>query len=421
MRLPWVLRKGRSIEDTVKRILDPRTARAKQTSLFSNTMRQKWNAALTTILPLGGVSEGNSVWVYGDGDDAFKEMWNSISNSKKRVWLETYTINPDNVGTRTLKLLADAAKRGCDVRLIYDGFGTSMSSDYFQDLTDSGAQVVKFNPLLPFLKRKHSPWTRNHRKILICDEDIGFCGGMNLSEDYAGKLYGNDHMRDSHLKVQGPAVRDLGEVFLDSLSEMQSASGVKPPEPPEDDSEGVFLQILGSNRRRRRRHIQRALRATIRHSQAKCYLTTPYFLPPFFLRRIIVNAAKRGVDVRILTAGKSDVPGWRLAAMHSYGKYLRNGVRIFEYQNRTLHAKTATIDGIYGSVGSYNLDRMSAFSNLEVNVTMVDPDTAEQLEDHFKTDISNSKEVTLKEWENRSYFVRVMGWALYVLMQIFGP
>jgi cardiolipin synthase len=183
------------------------------------------------LLPLGGNSEGNKITLYDTGDDAFRAMWAAIDNAKHRVWLETYILEPDHIGKRTINGLIKAAKAGCDVRLIYDYIGSSkLNSIHLQPLIAAGAQVVPFNPLLTWpWKILHWGFFRNHRKILVVDDTVAFTGGMNIGDQYASpKIGGNGYFRDTHVKVEGPAIADLAKVFLGSLAETGSKL---PPEP----------------------------------------------------------------------------------------------------------------------------------------------------------------------------------------------
>ena len=153
-------------------------------------------------------------------------------------------------------------------------------------------------------------------------------------------------------------------------------------------------------------------------AQRRCFLTSPYFVPPHRLMRYIREAAERGVDVRILTAGLSDVPLVRWASQHLYGRLLRSGVRIYEMVGRNLHAKTTTIDHVYSSVGSFNLDHWSFRRNLEVNVSVLDPGMAAEVEGRFREDLESSREVLLAQSERRSWLRRAVHWLAYQAMRV---
>jgi cardiolipin synthase len=377
-----------------------------------------WEVIASLLLKYGGVSSGNRVDVMCDGDDTFEAIWRAMDGAKKRVWCETYTLEPDRVGQRTIETLAAAAKRGCQVRLLYDPVGSPRVTEAFlKPLREAGGDITPFNPVWTW-KRRHALLSRDHRKIIIIDNHTAFAGGRNISEDYAGQRCGNGLFRDCHLRLQGPCVRHLANVFLSSLRLMR------------DDVErfdrfrrcarqgGTFAQVLSSRGLFGRRPIQRAMRLTIRHAVSQCLITNPYFVPPQRLMNAIVRAAKRGVDVRILTAGECDVPMVHRAAQHSYGRLLKHGVRIYELYGSTLHAKTMTIDGLYSSVGSFNLDHWSYHRNLEVNVGMIDAAVTATLNERFQQDLCEAKEVTLEKWKRRTRWQRFVHWCAYQLMRL---
>jgi cardiolipin synthase len=377
-----------------------------------------WYRTLHRLLPLGGHSDGNHVSVYSDGDDAFRSMLDAIERAQQRVWLETYILEPDALGLRVLDALKRAAERGADVVLLYDSIGSGkVTREHTAPLLEAGGRVVVFNPFFATgrWRRMFSALTRDHRKILIADEE-GFCGGMNMADDYGGEEFGNGRFRDTHARVLGPGVRHLAGVLA---STYHLACGEELPriESPAPRDDGVLMQVLASDVRRKRFHIQRALRMSIRRAVDHCYLTSPYFVPPRRLIRALRTAARRGVDVRVLTAGDSDVPMARRASHHLYGRLLKRGVRIYEMFDRTLHAKTACVDGLYATVGSFNLDHWSHRKNLEVNLTIVDPRTADDVEQQFLKDLKGAREVSYDEWKKRSLAQRAIDWFSYLVMR----
>lgn len=382
-------------------------------------LRAAWRVTLARLLPLGGASDGNDVTLFFDGDAAYDAMLGAITAATHRVWLETYILAPDRAGRAFLDALIAAARRGLDVVLLYDVVGSpQLTDEVLRPLKDAGVEVVAFNPLWRgrFGLRRLPILHRDHRKILIAD-DAGFCGGMNIAEDYAGPKHGNGRFRDTHAGLLGPCVADLADILRASV---RTAGGPRLPAlaaPPPREG-GVFLQVLGSDVRRRRRHIQRALFHTVRRAVSTCFLTTPYFVPPPRLVRALVHARRRGVDVRVLTAGVSDVPIVAAAARHLYGRLLGAGVRIFEMTGRTLHAKTATIDGLYASVGSFNLDRWSFGRNLEVTFAVLGAGLADSLERRMEDDLLLSREVQRAEHEARGLWQRIVGFVAYQLMRL---
>jgi cardiolipin synthase len=375
-----------------------------------------WRRRVGRLLRLGGASDGNELTVFVDGDDAYDAMLGAIGRARVRVWLEVYIFATDALGLSVLDALARAAARGVDVRLLVDAVGSPDFPEAGQSLRAAGGRVAVFNPTLR-LRRRLPLTMRDHRKILVVDDDIGFCGGMNVANEYGGVRRGNAAFRDTHLLVQGPAVRDLAEVFAASwchaVDERLTTFLAAPPRP-----DGSHVQILGSDRFRRRRGIQRALHHAVDHAQQRIRLTTPYFVPPPRLLSALRRAARRGVVVEVLTAGLSDVPVAAVAARHAYGSLLQAGVRIHELGGRKLHAKTASVDGLYAHVGSFNLDRWSYDRNLEVVAVVLDPGFAAALDGVFDDDLVNAPAVTLARWQQRSLVDVVVGWFAWQLARL---
>lgn len=363
------------------------------------------------LLPLGGMSEGNQIEVFTERDLILEAMLLAISRAQTRIWLEIYIFEPDIIGLKFKEALVKAALRGCEVILIYDHFGSSNLTNYFlAPLLKVGAQVFDFNPIWPW--RKKGPLLfRDHRKILIIDEDLSFCGSMNIGLN-PGMLF-----RETVMKIQGPATHDLAQLFLDSLHETTGQNKIEKVSDKKYFG-GAMAQVLGSNQRRKLISIQNSMELTLRRAEHTCYFTTPYFLPYERLRKAMLEAAGRGVDVRVLTAGLSDVPLMRLASQHVYEQFLKAGIRIYELYGQTLHAKTAAIDGVYAWVGSYNLDHWSARRNLEVNVGVIDRRLAHLLELHFEADLEKSREIDFPVWKNRSWFRRILNWVAYQIMRL---
>lgn len=400
------------VEAAVLRVFAPHLAAPGRQRLWG-----VWRATLRLLRPLGAVSTGNVIEVIADGDRLFESMWEAIGGARERVVLNTYILEPDDVGRRTLAELEGAARRGCDVTLVFDSFGSHrLGAALLAPLRGAGARVLAYNPMLRRGSRL-SRLVRNHWKILVVDDELGFCGGMNVAVEYAGARLGKSLFRDTHLRLEGPCVSDLAGL-VDRLVQEMTGSAAKPRSRAAPRAGGSLVQILESNVRRDQRAIQKALRLTVAHSVEHCYLTTPYFVPPRRLFWALRRAARRGVDVRVLTAGVSDVPIVRLASESLYGRMLEAGLRVYEMRGKTLHAKTTTIDGVYASVGSFNLDHWSDRRNLEVTVSVLDADVAEEIEAGFRADLELSEEVKIERWRKRSLLRRLASWLAYQVVRL---
>jgi len=357
----------------------------------------------------------------------FETLWVDIDAAKARVWVECYTVEPDRVGTRTIAALASAARRGCDTLLFIDAVGsnTLAQADY-AELLEAGGRVCIYNPRSRWLRR--SPLNRNHRKLVVLDASVGFVGGMNISEHYAGSRYGLDTFRDCHLRIHGPACRLLerslaamvrhGDFAHCPLPTPEAAIPEAPSEASLDASGRSIVQLLESSASPGRREIQRELGVAIDAARVSVELATPYFVPPQSLRQRLKAAARRGVAVRLLTTGRSDVPLVALAARHVYVDLLRSGVQIFEFDEPVLHAKVAIIDSMYAMVGSFNLDLWSNSRNLELNVGIVSPEVLARLHDQFEAWLDDSHEISLDGHRRRFWGRRLVEWAAYQLMRL---
>lgn len=381
-------------------------------------LARHWERVVRRLLKYGTATIGNKATVCFDGDDGMDMLWRDIQSARRQIWIEIYILEADRVGRRTIEELTKAAQRGVKVVLLIDSLGSaSLPQSALRPLQQAGVEIAWFNTLRPW-KWPSAMFRRDHRKIFLIDGRVGYCGGMNLSEDYAGSRFGNGRFHDSLVRMEGPCVRDLAAVSAESW---RLATGIRRRLPRRKDPVGdTFAQVLASRGTIGRRYIQRALRLTIRNAVNHCYITTPYLIPPARLVRAIKRAADRGVDVRILTAGVCDVPIVHLAAQHVYGSLLRHGVRIYELYHPILHAKTVTIDGVFSTVGSFNLDTWSDKRNLEVNVALIDPHIAAQLQEVFMRNINGPEacEVMLDTWHKRSMWRRILHWAVYQFMRL---
>ncbi len=470
----WIYTHGGSTFAIAKRVMEPLQEHFKTVYSISRSTEKpppqwdeiykKWVLTVNSMLRFGGFSENNNIHVYNVGLHYFKDLWNAIDQSKTRILMEMYNIEPDESGLTTIQKLEEAAARGVELKLIFDAFGSSNIDPviHFAKLKEfSNVEVYMFNPprLLGFFKSKS--WVRTHRKLCVIDDKIAFCGGMNLSNKY------RDQFRDSHCMLTGACVEDLMNMFYETYEEASriQENNWKPKifsfipkgtkfwnyvmnqfkkhqqqnklfllsrqdldvvdkqekQEKEIDRQGIHLQILGSYPRRGRKYLHRAIQMAIAESHQHCYITTPYFLPPRSLVRAILQAKKQGSDVRILTAGLSDVPLFRLGSLPLYGMFLKEGIKIYEYHAKTLHAKTITSDGFFCSAGSYNLDRMSFYSNLELGWCTFDVDTAKVVEEHFEEDLKQSKEISFEDWKKIPWYKIWLGKFLFYLMLLIGP
>ncbi len=372
------------------------------------------------------VVAGDRLEIHRDGGQAYASMLAAIAAATSTICLETYAFHDDAIGQRFALALAERARGGVEVSILYDAWGSSISSGMLRELRSAGARIVAFHPLSMSgrIRRIFSRlWRRDHRKLLTVDGRIGFTGGLNIGLEYASTEDGGRGWRDTNLRIEGGAVLSLQKIFIhnwrrsggppvDPKRHAQAASTLTPPR---GNPLTVPLRILTSEFSSARQAIRRAYLRAIAEAKKRIYLTQGYFLPPLGLRRALLRAAKRGVEVHLIVGGTTDVPAVRLASRGLYGRLLRGGIRLFEWRGRVLHAKTGVIDGIWSTIGSSNLDYRSMFINLEVNAVVEDRAFGGAMEELFADDLPQCHEVTLQEWQCRPLAERFLSWLLYYL------
>ena len=350
-----------------------------------------------------------------DGAETYPAMLAAIAGAKRTVHLETYILRNDSVGDRFADALIERAKAGVTVRLLYDSFGSfSLADSFVTRLCDAGVKTREYNPVAPW-RRRFRLMRRDHRKILVVDDEIAFTGGLNIGEDYASVDDGGRGWRDSHVAVRGPVVGDLARLFRKVWIQSDGDDYELPgggATAAGDDSH-VLAGVINNRQFNHRYRFLRAYLRAINSASASVDIMNAYFIPGLLVRRALKLAVKRGVVVRVIVPGVSDVKLVKYASGHLYGRLLRGGVRIFEWRDRMMHAKAAVVDGVWATIGSYNFDSQSLRQNLEVGVAAIDRPFAETLSADFDRDLANCHEVTLAELRRRPWTTRCLQWLAY--------
>jgi cardiolipin synthase A/B len=352
------------------------------------------------------------VTVLRDGGPTFKAMLDAISEAQRSICLETYILASDTTGDRFKLALVERARAGVKVRLIYDAVGSFGISDaWVDDLRAAGIEVIDFNPIAPWRRRFHLSH-RDHRKILVVDDQVGFTGGLNIANDYAPVEEGGVGWHDMHCMVRGPIVYDLSRLFRRNWIRSGgrpyapvSRKAIDEPGPGES-----FVRMLENTKRRNRATFRRAYLHVIRAAKSFVRIENAYFLPDRGLRRALVQAAARGVDVQIIVPGRSDVRIIEWASLYVLRNLARRGIKLWRWRGAMMHAKTATIDGIWSTIGSYNFDSQSRFNNLEVTVEILDPKVGEELVQVFDTGVPNCDAYDLQVWQNLPWWTKALAW-----------
>jgi cardiolipin synthase A/B len=343
------------------------------------------------------VGDGD-VTTYTFGRDLYDDMIAAIEGAQRQILFETYIWKGDATGERFKRALIAAADRGVEVYCIYDAFANLVVSPAFQRFP-ANVKVLRY-PVYPagwrfFDLRRYG---RDHRKILVVDDNVGFIGGYNIGSAY------ETEWRDTHVRIIGPAVWDLKRAFADfwNLNRRRRIRGSERP---------LLLETASTwePRVRVQRNVPRLWMFPIRsmyleainRATRNIWMTQAYFLADQDFVDSLKDAARRGVDVRLLLPLKSNhiVADW--ISRGYFGQLLDAGVRILRYRDAMVHAKTATVDGNWATVGTANIDRLSLQGNFEINVEVIDEDFAKELEAIFEVDQSHCLELTSGEWEAR--------------------
>jgi len=343
---------------------------------------------------------GTTATIYTYGDDLYQEMLAAIRGARRRILLETYIWKADAVGEEFKQALVDASRRGVEVFVVYDGFANLVVPQDFYSFPDE-VHVIRypaFRPGVLLLNVRKSG--RDHRKILVVDDEIGFVGGYNIGALYATQW------RDTHIRLEGPSVWELRNAFVDFWNANREHG-----QPLLADPGSVHWEPRLRAARNAPAHLVFPIRGiyldAIDRASSHVYITQAYFIPDREILAALLAAAARGVDVRVLVPERSNhvVADWLSRGL--YSALLKGGVRIHLYEEAMVHAKTATIDGMWTTIGTANIDRLSLTGNYEVNLEITDAGVAEQMEKVFDVDLSNSRELTLAEWDTRSVVAKL--------------
>jgi len=366
------------------------------------------------------VHRGNRVSVFTRGEEAFAAMREAIAAARREVLVESYIWRDDSTGRAFLDDLAKAAARGVTVRALADALGSfGTRREFWLEMERRGIEARRFHPLVRGL------WNqvfRDHRKILVVDRRVGFTGGMNIAEEYgsfpsrsklsaprapsasagAGEGAAVRAWRDTHVRVEGPVAWEMAVVFAEGWDRARGKPfTLEPLEVSASAGDGARILVLDARPRRGYAEAAAVLAAIVAAARRRVWITNAYFAPRLAAVRILGAAVRHGVDVRLLLPGKTDVPLVRHAGHGYYRALLERGVRIFEYRDSILHAKSMVADGHASVVGSTNLDFRSFHFNAECNLVILDPATGRRLEEVFEEDLQGAEEITLDAWNRR--------------------
>ncbi|WP_017571191.1 phospholipase D-like domain-containing protein [Nocardiopsis halotolerans] len=348
-------------------------------------------------LPVGDTEATATVYTYGE--DLFEDMLAAVRRARHRVLFESYIIKDDKVGGEFKSALIEAAERGVEVYVIYDGFANLVvPRSFFHFPPDVHVlRYPAFRPGVLLMNIRKSG--RDHRKILTVDGEVGFVGGYNV-----GSLYATD-WRDTHLRVTGSTVWELENAFCDFWNMNRAASQPELENLGEADWE-AHVRVHRNVPELLIYPIRAMFLEAIDRAKERVLFTQAYFMPDRELQNALIEAVERGVDVNVLVPEDSNhvVADW--ISRSQYAVLLRGGVRLWLYRNAMVHAKTATVDGKWSTIGTANVDRLSLTGNYEINVEIFDEGVAGHLEEIFANDLTNARRLTEREWRDRPWYAK---------------
>ena len=360
------------------------------------------------------LTRGNTYTVLQNGVEILPAMLDAIKNARQRVQFESYIFSGAPADT-FLQALVDAARRGVQVRAVFDAFGVALPPERLQErLEQSGAQLVWFNGL--------SPWTiektnyRTHRKLLVVDGTVAFTGGAGVGDHWVGNADTKEHWRDTQVRVTGPAVTAYEAAFFENWTEAggDPAPFFDPPELPEGNPNPSIT--VWSNASEGVNDVKLMYLYAIAGAKRTLDIQSPYFLPDASFRLVLNAARARGVRIRVLTDGDiTDTMSVKRASRAHYDEMLQAGAQIFEFQPTMMHAKVMVVDGHLSVFGTANFDNRSFEMNDEIGVAAADPDLAATLTRAFEDDLKRSKTWTAEEWRRRPFYEKVLErfWGLF--------
>jgi len=392
-------------------------------------LAKRWRNSSVDIAELAALEEaatgiplisGNKVALLLDGPQTMAAMMDAIASARDTINLETYIFDQDELGQRFADLLITKQQQGVQVSIIYDAVGAIKTPpEFFDRMRVAGISLVAFNPINPLARPGiWHPNNRDHRKILVVDGTIAFTGGVNISGTYSNSSLLKSRnrratdigWRDTHLRIEGPAVAALQWAFLDTWASQEVGDLPARQYFPRQREVGDKIVRVLASKPGGDYEIYKAYLLAIGEAQKTIHLTSAYFVPDKQVIDALCQAAERGVDVKIVLPSVSDVNLVLHAGRSYYSRLLNSGVRIYELRGTVLHAKTAVIDGVWSTVGSTNLDMRSFLHNNEINVIVLGGGFGRDMENSFAEDVRNSNEITPANWAQRPAGERLKQW-----------
>ena len=369
------------------------------------------------------IEPGNSVEIMTNGDETYPRLWADLRSATRTITAQFYYCQPGAVADTIAAVVAERARAGVRVLVVLDAFGSQNLLDddrWVRTLEEAGVELSRLRPLHWYSLHKAN--FRSHVRSVVVDGRIGYTGGFGLADYWLGDGRSPDEWRETNVRVMGPAVTQLQAIFAAAWAESAGellTGDIFFPIAGRAGAGGVnagalfALPAIGST------NGERFMALTIASARERLWISTSYFVPDDDFRGLLLEAEKRGVDVRILTAGEmSDVKTTTYAGQARYEELLEGGVRIFEYEPTMMHAKTFVVDGLWATIGSLNFDNRSIAFNNESNIVTLDPGVGAKMDSIFVADLAHAKEITLAEFRERPRFRRMLEWGANLMSRL---
>jgi len=362
---------------------------------------QRYRRALEGLVGIPA-TEGNQVDVLRNGDEIFPAMLQAVREATHTVDITTYVYWTGDIAKHFAQALSERARDGVRVRVLLDAVGAhAMNKDLGEQMKDAGCHLEWFRP--PTTWKVWETNNRTHRKVLICDEEVAFIGGVGIAKEWEGDARNPEEWRDTHLRVRGPAVDGLRAAFVGNWAETGQPLFDETDRFPEQPQCGDSLvQVVQCPSQTGWSEMATVYGGMISMAEEHVRLTSAYFVPDERFADLLCRAARRGVDVEVLVPGEhTDKRVVQMAGEADYEELLEAGIMIWRYGPTMLHAKVLSIDGLVATVGSANFDTRSLRQNEEANLVIFDPDVVAVLDRHFAEDVGVSEPVDPDRWAQR--------------------
>lgn len=377
---------------------------------------ERSDSAFVSYLRSEGIpyTSNNNVAILNGAHAKFESMFNDIRNAKHHIHLEYFNFRNDSINSVLIGLLAQKAAEGVEVRAMFDAFG-NMSNDSplkkkdLEAIRAKGIEIVKFDPItFPWINHAAS---RDHRKIVVIDGEIGYIGGINVADYYLNGIEGVGEWRDMHSRVEGEAVNELQKIFLDMwYEETKERIDGEAYYPEHKEESGADIAVVDRWPGRTPSRIRDAYANAIYSAKDSIILINPYFVPMPKIRKAIENALDEGVKVTLVLSEKGDVPMipdgvWRVAY-----QLMKKGAEVYMYTDGFNHSKVMCVDGLYCTIGSANLNSRSLIYDYETNIFVFGEEETKELYDYIDLDKQKSYKVTKEIYKKRCWWNRFCGW-----------